>query len=82
MARQRAGRTARAQPVEDPAALAKAVEEAGLAQKLQMARDTRLALPEDLRQLAHGQLTAGAQHEEAQPRRLGDRAQRDEQLLH
>ena len=47
-----------------------------------MARDARLALPEDLRQLADGQFAPRAQDEEAQPRRLGDRAQRGEQFAH
>ena len=44
-----------------------------------MARDARLALPENLGQFGDGQLAAGAQHEKPQPRRLGRRAQRAEQ---
>jgi len=40
-----------------------------------MARDARLALADDLRQLADGELGTGAQHKKAQPGRLRHRAQ-------
>ena len=82
MPAQRARRAARAEAVEHPAALAKPVEQPRLAEQLQMARDAGLALPEDLRQLADRELAAGAQHQEAQPRRFGHRAQRGEQFAH
>ena len=58
------------------------VEEARIAQQLQVAGNTGLALTEDLRQLADRQLATGAQHEEAQAGRLGDRPQGREQLVH
>ena len=79
---ERACRAARTQAIEDPAAFAKPVEQTGLAEQLQMAGNARLALPEDLRQFADRQLAAGAQHQEAQPRRLGHRAQGGEHLAH
>ena len=82
MPAQRAGRAPRTEAIEDPAAFAKPVEEARFAQELQVAGHARLALPEDLRQLADGQLAAGAQHKEAQPGRFGDRPQRREQFAH
>ena len=67
IAAQRADRLARAEPIEHPAPLARTVEEPGIAEELQMARDARLALTENLRQFGNGQLAAGAQHEKAQP---------------
>jgi len=63
-------RAPRAQAIEHPAAFAKAIEEAGFAEEFQVTGHARLALPEDLRQLADRQLAAGAQHQEAQPRRF------------
>ena len=82
MSAQQADGLARAEPVEHPTPLARAVEQPGIAEELQMARDARLALTEDLRQFGDGQLPAGAQHEKAQPRRLRRRAQRAKQLAH
>ena len=76
------GRTRLAQAIEDPAALAETVEQPGLAQQLQVTRYARLALPEDLGQLADGQFAAGTQHEEPQPGRLGHRAQCSHQMFH
>jgi hypothetical protein len=67
-----------AQAIKHPAAFTKAVEKTGFAQQLQMAGNPRLALPEDLRQLADGELTAGAQDDEPQSGRLGHRAQRSQ----
>ena len=69
------------QAIEDRASLAQAVEQPGLAQQLQMTRDARLALSENLRHLAHRQLGAGAEHENPQPSRLGDRTQRCKHAL-
>ena len=57
--------------VEHPAALAEAVEQAGLGQDLEVARDARLALAQHLDQLAHRPLALGADREQAQPRRVG-----------
>ncbi len=50
-----------AEAVKNPAALAKSVEEPGFAKELQMTRDPRLALAENLRELANGKLAAGAE---------------------
>ena len=82
MPRQGAGWAAGAQAVENPAAFAKAIEETGLAEQLQMPRHPRLALSENLRQLADRQLAARAQDQQAQSAGLGDRAQGAEHLLH
>ena len=82
IAAQQTDGAARAEPVKYPASLAGAVEEPGVAEKFQMARDTRLALPKDLRQFGNGQLPTSAQHQQAQPRRLGRGTQRAQQLAH
>ena len=82
LARQHPRRTGLAEAIEHPAAFAEAVEEAGFAEQFQMTRHTRLALPQDLGQFADRQLAAGAEHDEPQPGRLGDRTQGSEQLLH
>ena len=73
--RQRANRARLAQTIEDPAAFAEAVEEAGSAQELQMTRYPRLALPQNFSKLAHGEFAAGAKDDEPQSGRLGHRAQ-------
>src|SRR6516162_1560485 len=78
LARQRTRRARLAQAIKDPATLTEAVEQAGLTQKLQVTRYPRLALPQNLRKLAHGELTAGAKDDEPQPGRLGHRAQRSQ----
>ena len=57
-------------PVEHPAAFAKAVEHARLGQDLEMPGDTRLTLPQDLAQLAHGPLPLRADGQQAQARRV------------
>ena len=49
------------QPIKGPGALPKAVEQSGVAQQLEMAGNTRLALTQNLGQFAHRQLTMGAQ---------------------
>ena len=67
---------------EHPAALAKPVEHASLAQHLEMVRYARLALPEDSRKLGHGQLALGAQRNEAQPGGLGHRPQGIQDRVH
>ena len=79
---ERACRTRLAEAIKHPAALAEAVQKAGFAQQLQMARHARLALAEDLGQLADSQLAARAQDDEPKPGRLGNRAQRSQKVLH
>ena len=58
---------------EHPAAFLAPLEHAGIGEDLEMARDSRLALPEHLRQLADRQLHQPQQREDAQPRRVGKR---------
>ena len=54
--------------VEHPRTLAKAVEQASLGQDLEVAGDARLALADDLHQLAHGPLALRADRQETQAR--------------
>ena len=82
MPHQRAGGTAGAQAIEHPAAFAKAIEQSGIAQQLEMPRHARLTLPEDLRQFADGQLAARAQNQEPQARGFSGGAQGEQQLVH
>jgi len=70
------------QPVEGPGALPEAVEQSGVAQQLEMAGNARLALPQDLGQFAHRQLTMGAQRQQPQPCRFCRRLQCREQKIH
>ena len=65
--------------VEHPAALAKALEQARIGQELEVARDPGLALAEHLGELADGPFALAAEHEQAQPARLGGGAQAAEQ---
>ena len=58
------------QPEERPGALAEALDQPGLDQELEMARDARLRLAQDLGEVGHGQLGLGQQHQHAQPRVL------------
>ena len=60
---------------EHPGAFPATLGQPGVAQDLDVARDARLALPEHLGQLAHRQLHVGEQPHDAQPRRIGERAQ-------
>ena len=75
LSRQRPDRARLPQTIKDPAAFAETIEEAGLAQQLQVTRNPWLALPQDLGKLAHRQLTARAENDEPQPGRFGYRAQ-------
>ena len=59
------------QPEEGPGALAVALHEAGLDQKLQMARDARLRLAQDVGEVGDRQLALGQQGQDPQPRLLG-----------
>ena len=45
-----------------------------------MARHPRLALPENLREVADRKITLGAQRQDAQPRSLADGAQAAEEI--
>ena len=67
--------------VEHPAALAEAVEQAGLGQDLQVAGDARLALAQDLDELADGPLALRADREQAQARRVRGGADAVQQLV-
>ena len=57
-------------PVEHPAALAEPVEQPGLGQDLQVAGDARLALAQDLDQLADGPFALRADRQQTQARRV------------
>ena len=58
---------------EHPAAFLAALEHAGVGKDLQVARDPRLALAENVRQLADRKLHDPQQREHPQPRRVGKR---------
>ena len=61
------GRAARfGQPEERPGALAEALDQPGLDQQLEMARDARLRLPQDLRQVGNRQFGLAEQDQDAQ----------------
>ena len=60
---------------EHPASFLAAFGEAGVAQDLHMARDARLALPQHLRELTDRQFHRAQQRENAQPRRIRQRAE-------
>src|SRR5262249_23074999 len=65
----------RGRPVIHPMLFAKTDEESRAEKEAQMARHPRLALPEDARNLAHGQLALRADGEHPQACRLGRCAQ-------
>ena len=60
---------------EDPAAFLAAFERAGIGEDANMARYARLALAEDLRELADRKLHRAQQREDPQPRRVGESLQ-------
>ena len=68
-----AAAAALAQAEERPGALAEALDQAGLGQQPQMARDARLRLAQDVGEVGDGELGLGEQREDAQPRRLARR---------
>ena len=78
--RQRAAGAAVGQPVEHGRAFRQPLEHAGLAQQFQMARHARLALSEDLREIADREIALGAQRQDAQPRGLANGAQAAQQI--
>ena len=69
-ARQLAAAPVLGQPEVDPAALGRALDQAGLGQQLQMPADARLALAEDAGEVLDVELARRQQHQHAQPRRL------------
>ena len=58
------------QPEEGPGALAEALDQPGLGQQLEMARDARLRLAQDVGQVGDGQFGLGQQRQHAQARLL------------
>ena len=77
LAGQRAARLS--QTEEGPGALALSRGETGLDQKLQVARDAGLRLPENGHELAHRQFGRFQEAEDAQPRLLARRLEAREQ---
>ena len=61
------------QAEEGPGAFAEALDQAGLGQQLEMARDARLRLAQDVGEVGDGQLGLGEQRQDAQPRLLAGR---------
>ena len=61
------------EPEERPGAFAEALDQAGFDQQLEMARDARLRLAQDVGEVGDGQLGLGHQRQHAQPRRLARR---------
>ena len=61
---------------ERPRAFAEALDQPGLGQQLEMARDARLRLAQDVGEIGDGQLGLGQQREHAQPRLLAGRLER------
>ena len=59
-----------AEAEERPGAFAEALDQAGLGQEPQMARNARLRLAQDFGEVGDGQLGLGEQRQDAQPRRF------------
>ena len=68
--------------IEDPAALLEARKQARFAQQLQMPANARLALTDDLGELAHRQLRVKQQQQQAQPRGVAGRFEHVHQSVH
>ena len=66
-------RAGRDEVEERPRALAVLVDHAGLGEQLQVARDARLRLPEDVGEVGDGELAVLEQRHDPQPRLLADR---------
>ena len=66
---------------EGPGPLLVAVDQPGLQQQLQVARDARLRLVEDVGQVGHGQVAARQQRQDAQTAGFGRRLQRIDQPI-
>ena len=71
-----------AQRDEHPAAFLAPLGEPRVAQDLDVPAHARLALAQHLRELAHAQLHRAEQREDAQPRRIRQRAEDGEGLVH
>ena len=71
-----------AQPHEHPGAFLGAADKAGVGQDAQMAGDARLALPEHRGNLAHRQFHAADEQQDADPARVGKRAENGQQRVH
>ena len=69
------------QAVVDKGAFRRPLEDARVDQQPQVAADARLALADHAADLGDGQLLTAQQRHEAQARRLGDRAQRTDELV-
>ena len=65
--------SALAEPEERPGAFAEALDQPGLGQQLEMARDARLRLAQDVGEVGDGQFGLGEQRQDAQPRLLARR---------
>ena len=61
------------EPEERPGALAEALDQPGLDQQLEMARDARLRLAQDVGEVGDGQFGLGQQRQDAQARFLAGR---------
>ena len=68
------------QAIEDPGALRQALDQPAIGQQAQMARDPRLALPQDLGDLADRQLAFGQQRHQPQAGGFARRAQTLQQM--
>ena len=68
------------QPVEHPAAFRHPVQQSGVAEQTQMARDAWLALTEHLSDLGDGQLALGKNAKQPQSRRLSGSPKRVEKV--
>ena len=80
-AREGARRAGRRQTEEGPGPFAAALDEAGLDEELEMARDARLRLAQDRHDLAHRQLRLGEQRQKTQARLLSGGVQRRERRV-
>src|SRR4029453_19373854 len=66
--------------VVDPVLLPKALQESGVAKKLEVSRDSRLTLPEHASDLTDRELASSADAEDPEARRLGGFAQTTDDL--
>ena len=66
---------------ERPRALAVTLDEPGLHKELEVPRDARLRLPEDVGEVGHGELTLAQQGEHAEASLLGSRPQHRQDLV-
>lgn len=67
--------------VEHPGALAEALDQAGVGQELEVARDARLALSQNLSELAHRPLAMRTDREQPEPAGLGRGTQAVQQVV-